>query len=113
MCVGSPRAKRGWYPTCQTPNCPAVTDEQDEQGGTHFDHWTEAEAIAAWNTRAALRPADHAGLVEAAIGLRDDMLERAEIGLRDAVKIVAAGNGAWFRFNEALDAATALRNPKP
>lgn len=53
-CTGSPSAKRGWYPTCTTLNCPGVTDEQDEQGGTHFDHWTQAEAIAAWNTRAAL-----------------------------------------------------------
>ena len=59
--TGSVRQKRGWYPTCETENCPGVTQEQDEQGGTHFDYWTKAEAVAAWNTRApifeaALRP---------------------------------------------------------
>jgi hypothetical protein len=53
-CTGSPRAKGGWYPTCATPNCPGVTVEQDEQGGTHFDYFTKAEAAAAWNTRATL-----------------------------------------------------------
>ena len=47
----NPRAQRGWYPTCQTSNCPGMTIEQDEQGGTHFDYWTKPEAIAAWNTR--------------------------------------------------------------
>lgn len=57
MCSGSSRrTRRGWYPTCLTENCPGVTEEQDEQGGTHFDYFTKAEAIAAWNTR-TLAPA--------------------------------------------------------
>jgi hypothetical protein len=45
--------------------------------------------------------AEVARLREAAIGLRDDLLERAEF-CKDAGKVVCAGNGAWFRFNAAL-----------
>lgn len=73
------------------------------------DRLTRAEAIAAWNTRAdARRIASQAELVEAAAALRDDMLERARIAAllrKDGDIVVEAGNGVWFRFNEALNRA--------
>ena len=46
--------------------------------------------------------AEIARLRGAMIGLRDDLLERAEWD-DDAVKVVCAGNGAWCRFIEALE----------
>lgn len=46
--------------------------------------------------------AEIARLRAASIGLRDDLLERAEWD-DDAVKVVCAGNGAWRRFNDALE----------
>lgn len=99
-------------------------------GGPHSNSETdtgEAEAIAVWNQRAPTPAAPDAvrelrdlsvrvrhlvlqsdgddGLLRAAIGLRDDLLNRAK---RDGeVKTVCAGNGAWFRFNEAIDAILA------
>ena len=45
-------------------------------------------------------------LIKAASDLRDDLLMRAQFD-SDAVAIVAAGSGVWFRFNQALDAARA------
>lgn len=45
-----------------------------------------------------------AALIKASQGLKDDLLMRAEIGQPDAIKVVAAGNGAWFRFCAALTA---------
>ena len=49
-----------------------------------------------------------ARLVEAAVYLRDDMLERAECGIDringEQYRVVNAGNGAWVGFIEALAA---------
>ena len=44
-----------------------------------------------------------AALIEAAEELRDDLLMRAEID-REGIAVVAAGNGVWCRFNDALAA---------
>lgn len=41
-------------------------------------------------------------LEAAAIALRDDLLLRAQIDIRDGAKIVNASNGVWRRFNAAL-----------
>lgn len=41
-------------------------------------------------------------LRDAALGLQKDLLERAE-WCPDAGKVVCAGNGAWFRFCQALE----------
>jgi len=44
-------------------------------------------------------------LLTAAIELRDDMLMRAKMKARGGDVVVEAGNGVWFRFNRAIDAA--------
>ena len=44
-------------------------------------------------------------LLQAAIDIRDDLLERAEMDR--GVKVVECGNGVWFRFNQAIDDAIA------
>ena len=49
-------------------------------------------------------------LLAAAIALRDDLLNRAE-WCPDAGKVVCAGNGAWWRFNEAIETAQNTRAP--
>jgi len=90
MCTGSPRAKRGWYPSCRTANCPAVTDEQDEQGGTHFDHWTQAEAITAWNTR-KLAVVD------------DGAVERVARAISTRTYATTAGNTDCFEWEDMLE----------
>jgi hypothetical protein len=48
--------------------------------------------------------AERDALREAAIALRDDMIERAEMNKRfnGGDVVIEAGNGVWFRFNEAL-----------
>jgi hypothetical protein len=50
-------------------------------------------------------------LLQAALALRDDMMRRAKASahLNDGEIVVEAGNGVWFRFNEAI--AAALRAP--
>jgi hypothetical protein len=48
-------------------------------------------------------------LLTAAIGLRDDLLMRAEFD-DDATAVVCAGNGVWFRFNQAIDAMMAEKD---
>lgn len=45
-------------------------------------------------------------LLKAAKALKSDLLERAEWA-DDAVKVVAAGNGVWFRFCQAIENAEA------
>lgn len=44
-------------------------------------------------------------LLFAAIALRDDMLMRAKMNahLNNDEIVVEAGNGVWFRFNEAIN----------
>lgn len=56
----------------------------------------------------ATSPAPDA-VLRAAIDLRDDLLNRAEWD--GEAKVVVAGAGAWFRFNEAIDAALASSKP--
>jgi len=53
--------------------------------------------------RCAELEAENARLREASIALRDDLLMRAEIDIRNGTKIVAASNGVWIRFNKALE----------
>ena len=53
---------------------------------------------------------DSITLTDASIALRDDLLNRAE-WCPDAGKVVCAGNSAWFRFNEAIDAKQNTRAP--
>jgi len=43
-------------------------------------------------------------LRDAAIALRDDLIERGTWDKDGAGKVVCAGNGVWVRFNEALAA---------
>ena len=82
---------------------PMVQERSREPG----DAWEQAHA--AMNTMLATEASFKAredALVKAASDLRDDLLMRAEFD-SDAVAIVAAGNGVWWRFNQALDAARA------
>ena len=77
------------------------------------EHKTDAEAIAAWNTR-TLDPAVQA-LVEAARALQIDMLERAQMKI-DAIhgeqyRIVNAGRSAWSDFCAALAAFDKMEKP--
>lgn len=61
------------------------------------------EALSAHAALSASKPDDASALLKAAVDLRDDLLNRAEWD-GDA-KVVVAGAGAWFRFNEAIDAS--------
>jgi hypothetical protein len=62
----------------------------------------EWHALRALASTPPTAPADIA-LLEAAVGLRDDLLNRAKWD--GEVRVVCAGAGAWVRFNDALEAA--------
>jgi len=74
------------------------TEECPNAGWEGRCHKTEAEAIASWNTRTP--DSVIAELVDAARGLKDDLLERAKWD--GDVRVVCAGAGAWARFCNAL-----------
>lgn len=44
-------------------------------------------------------------LLEAAKGLRDDLLLRAEVDCEDGTRVVNASHSRWRRFCDAIDAA--------
>lgn len=74
------------------------TDSCPDAGWEGLCHKTKEEAIAAWNTR--IESGVVAELVEAARGLKDDLLERAEWD--GDVRVICAGAGAWARFCNTL-----------
>lgn len=43
-------------------------------------------------------------LRNAAIAMRDDLIERAKFGCEDAGPVVACGNSVWMRFCAAIHA---------
>jgi hypothetical protein len=47
-----PPRNRYRHPSCSNENCIAYVEEQDEQGGTNVDFYTDEEAKALWNKRA-------------------------------------------------------------
>jgi hypothetical protein len=49
---GFPPRNRDRHPSCSNENCIAHVEEQDEQGGTNVDFYTDEEAKALWNKRA-------------------------------------------------------------
>lgn len=80
------------------------------QGG-EWDEWSFVQAFARHRTTALAAQVEEIAalkveverLRDAAIDLRDGLLMRAEID-REGIATVAAGNGVWCRFNDAIDA---------
>ena len=65
--------------------------------------YTETPLYSATDLAPLLTKARRVDALEAAaIALRDDLLLRAQIDIRDGTKIVNASNGIWQRFNAVL-----------
>lgn len=82
-----------------------VADAVDAEETARFIAWTREGVPALLDTIEALQ-AEVARLRKAGIALRDDMLERARVGMDvihgEQYRVVNAGNSVWMEFCAAL-----------